>query len=171
MDPVKSVRDLTANDEINAHHWRYPRIHPKVVYLPSSTCTYMKATAGIPGRKTTTAQSTPTWQAGIVAKAIRRSIAPRSKKMPNKGDSNGPADGETPESAVHYKPHWPESLPKSPGQRSRYAERNPGNGPARSRQDDKAVIFARLAHRKGATFAGICDEVLPAGMGARISRK
>ena len=62
----------------------------------------MKATAGIPGRKTTTAQSTPTWQAGIVAKAIRRPIAPRSKKMPNKGDSNGPADGETPESAAQY---------------------------------------------------------------------
>ena len=62
----------------------------------------MKATAGIPGRKTTTAQSTPTWQAGIVAKAIRGPIAPRSKKMPNKGDSNGPADGETPESAAHY---------------------------------------------------------------------
>src|ERR1700733_8293122 len=102
MDPVKSVRDLTANDEINAHHWRYPRIHPKFVYLPSSTCTYMKATAGIPGRKTTTAQSTPTWQEGIAAKAIRRTIAPRSKKMPNNDVSNGPADGETPESAAHY---------------------------------------------------------------------
>jgi hypothetical protein len=26
----------------------------------------------------------------------------RDQKMPNKDDSNGPADGETPESAAHY---------------------------------------------------------------------
>ena len=55
------------------------------------------------GRKTTTAQSTSTWQAGVVDKAGNPPAdCAATKKMPNKDDSNGPADGETPESAAHY---------------------------------------------------------------------
>ena len=151
-NPITGVRDLAANDEINAHHLHYTSMHPKVVYLPSSTCAYMKAKAGMLGRKTTTAQSTPTWQAGIADKATRGPIAPRPKKCRTRTTATVRRTQKLPNLPLIslYSLDHRRACQNRQAQRPRYAERNPGNRAARSRPVVKAIKRAHAARK----FAG-----------------